>query len=343
MYNIRFQIIIDREADFMSQSRSQMIEYRRRKRERERARMLRRRRARFKRIRALVLLFLIIGLGYKGYGAVSSKISERREASSNNTTVQTAKNETVNTTKANNPNEPPASVTELKEESEMPKVQRPSDNEKPVTRSEAPVMGVALDVIERDGITKVYRSPDTQSEVLLQLKDNDRIEVTEALIGGWFKVNLPEGGDGFVESVRVKVDRIPKNTYDETAAEYTMIVSQDNQKMKIYHNGEEILESTVSCGVDSEFTPRGIFVIDKGHSGEWDFANAVNEGYQYFTAFYSHGYLMHSITMDKDKKVITEEASKLGTAASHGCIRLPIPVAKYIYDNVPAKSVLIIE
>ncbi len=324
----------------MSQSRSQMMEYKRRKRARERARMRRRRVLMLKRIRALVLLLVFIGISYWSYGAISSKLSDRK---AENTTVSTANtnNKKVATTKK--ADEKPASVTELKAENEMPKVERPSDVEKPVTKDNSPVMGIALDVIERDGITKVYRSPDTQSEVLLQLKDNDRIEVTEALIGGWFKVNLPEGGEGFVESVRVRLDRIPKHKYDKDSAEYTMILSQDNQKLRIYNNGKEVLESTVSCGVEAEFTPRGVFVIDKGHSGEWDFANAVDEGYQYFTAFYSHGYLMHSITMDKDKKVITEEAAKLGTAASHGCVRLPIPVAKYIYENVPAKSILIIE
>jgi lipoprotein-anchoring transpeptidase ErfK/SrfK len=39
--------------------------------------------------------------------------------------------------------------------------------------------------------------------------------------------------------------------------------------------------------------------------------------------------------MDRDKNVIINEANKLGVPASHGCIRLEIENAKWIYYNIP--------
>lgn len=46
--------------------------------------------------------------------------------------------------------------------------------------------------------------------------------------------------------------------------------------------------------------------------------------------------------MTEDKKVIEKEAKHLGTKASHGCIRLTIPDAKWIYENIPEKTKVVI-
>ncbi|CCU56791.1 ErfK/YbiS/YcfS/YnhG superfamily [Bacillus subtilis E1] len=46
--------------------------------------------------------------------------------------------------------------------------------------------------------------------------------------------------------------------------------------------------------------------------------------------------------MTKDQKVIKTEAEKLGTKASHGCIRLTIPDAKWIYENIPEHTKVVI-
>jgi lipoprotein-anchoring transpeptidase ErfK/SrfK len=46
-------------------------------------------------------------------------------------------------------------------------------------------------------------------------------------------------------------------------------------------------------------------------------------------------YLFHSIPMDSNKNILSDEAKKLGSPASHGCVRLNIDNAKWIYDNIP--------
>ena len=65
-----------------------------------------------------------------------------------------------------------------------------------------------------------------------------------------------------------------------------------------------------------------------------DQALAVGEGGYYWTQFQGN-YLFHSVPFDKDKKIEAAEAAKLGTPASHGCVRLSIDDAKWIYDHIP--------
>lgn len=50
----------------------------------------------------------------------------------------------------------------------------------------------------------------------------------------------------------------------------------------------------------------------------------------------------HASADTKDKKVIGKEAKKLGVKASHGCIRLAIPDAKWIYENIPQHTKVVI-
>jgi lipoprotein-anchoring transpeptidase ErfK/SrfK len=47
--------------------------------------------------------------------------------------------------------------------------------------------------------------------------------------------------------------------------------------------------------------------------------------------------------MDKNGNVIESEAMKLGHEASHGYVRLAIPDAKWIYDNIRYETKVVIE
>ena len=54
-------------------------------------------------------------------------------------------------------------------------------------------------------------------------------------------------------------------------------------------------------------------------------------------------YSFHSVPCTEDGMVIEEEEQKLGKPSSHGCIRLPVDVSKFIFDNIPDGSIVIIE
>lgn len=54
------------------------------------------------------------------------------------------------------------------------------------------------------------------------------------------------------------------------------------------------------------------------------------------------GILFHSVTYTRDKKPLGDEKN-LGRKASHGCIRLTVDDAKWIYDNCPYGTTVVIQ
>lgn len=106
--------------------------------------------------------------------------------------------------------------------------------------------------------------------------------------------------------------------------------------------GEEVVKTMVaSTGVEGHETPLGTFEIQ--NRGEWFFNEKYQQGAKYWVSFKDWGiYLFHSLAMDRNQEVIPEEAAKLGQPASHGCIRLAVEDAKWVYDNIPAKTVVVI-
>jgi lipoprotein-anchoring transpeptidase ErfK/SrfK len=100
-----------------------------------------------------------------------------------------------------------------------------------------------------------------------------------------------------------------------------------------------------SSGLDTSpdnSTPQGIFYIQP-EKGKFFYSNSEHEGAEYFVSWKNHGeFLFHSVPTDRNGKVIEEEARKLGQKASHGCFRLTIPDAKWIYENIPINTKVVI-
>ncbi|MFU0831748.1 MAG: L,D-transpeptidase [Oscillospiraceae bacterium] len=117
-------------------------------------------------------------------------------------------------------------------------------------------------------------------------------------------------------------------------------VSLKEQKVLILDAKDRIVQEYIcSTGKEGHETPTGTFTItDRGKS----FYNPeVKEGAYYWTRFYK-AYLFHSLPFDENEEMEPEEAAKLGTPASHGCIRLEIENAKWIYDNIPEGTTVVI-
>ncbi len=129
----------------------------------------------------------------------------------------------------------------------------------------------------------------------------------------------------------------------EPVSENTYLVKVDvsQQKVRILKDMEVIKDFICSTGVEGNETPLGEFQIQ--NRGTWFFSDKYKQGAMYWVSFKDWGvYLFHSVAMDKNREIIPEEEAKLGTPASHGCVRLPVEDAKWIYDNIPARTKVLV-
>lgn|GEM_PF-1033644 len=155
------------------------------------------------------------------------------------------------------------------------------------------------------------------------------------------KVDVPVSGDGAGQSDAVGDEATQDFRGEPDKDTYWIDVDVTAQLVSIMR-GEEVVKTMVaSTGVEGHETPLGTFEIQ--NRGEWFFSEKYQQGAKYWVSFKDWGvYLFHSLAMDRNQQVIPEEAAKLGQPASHGCIRLTIEDAKWIYDNVPAKTKVVI-
>lgn len=128
----------------------------------------------------------------------------------------------------------------------------------------------------------------------------------------------------------------------ESATTYLINVSLKNQKTYIYSGKADNwkLLKTFSCstGLNSEETPVGSFsTMEKG---AWFFSDKYEQGGKYWTQI-TGDILFHSIPFAKDKTTILDYT--LNKPSSHGCVRLSIEDAKWIYTNIPKGSKVIIK
>ncbi|MGH4120746.1 cell wall-binding repeat-containing protein [Clostridium sp.] len=118
---------------------------------------------------------------------------------------------------------------------------------------------------------------------------------------------------------------------------YFTWVDTDRQRVNIFTGsaGHWVLLKAYSCASGNNVTPskRGLFAVqEKGGS----FVAGPGVICKYWTR-YSGNYLLHSILLRTSGAVYD---GTLGKKASHGCIRMPVDMAKFFYDKVPRDSLI---
>lgn len=113
---------------------------------------------------------------------------------------------------------------------------------------------------------------------------------------------------------------------------YYIKVDLSNQRVNIFTKSEDkwVLDRSFICSTGKASTPtvKGDFTIkDKGPM----FRAGSNTICNYYTQFYGN-YLFHTVLLDNNENI---QDGRLGTPLSHGCIRLAIDDAKYIYTSIP--------
>ena len=115
-------------------------------------------------------------------------------------------------------------------------------------------------------------------------------------------------------------------------ADFLIDVNLTLQKVSILYKGDTLKVMPCSGGKTETPTPTGNFKTSQ--KIYWAFVPKFNQGAYYWTRFYG-SYLFHSVPYDENKNMLTEELAKIGTPASHGCIRLYLEDARWLYETLP--------
>ncbi|MDO5377529.1 MAG: peptidoglycan-binding protein [Clostridia bacterium] len=138
----------------------------------------------------------------------------------------------------------------------------------------------------------------------------------------------------------------PRPSPTPQPAKYTLMVDVTNQITSAYtydENGEYtvlVREMICSTGTESNPTPLGTTIMPKKRA-RWGYFPTWDSHAQYLTridsanAFHS---VLYSAPDESTLSVKSFEA--LGTRASHGCVRLYVSDAKWIYDNCEAGTII---
>ena len=128
----------------------------------------------------------------------------------------------------------------------------------------------------------------------------------------------------------------------ESTTSYFINVNLENQKTYIYKGKPDKWQLVRTCpcstGIGGEDTPSGSFSIKE--KGDWFFSDKYEQGGKYWTQI-TGDILFHSVPFDKDKTTVLDYT--MNKPSSHGCIRLSLDDAKWIYTNIPKGSKVIIK
>ncbi len=119
-----------------------------------------------------------------------------------------------------------------------------------------------------------------------------------------------------------------------SSTKYLIYVDKGSRWLSVYQgkyrDWELVKRVRCTIGAPGTPTPAGTFrVVSKvSHFGE-------GKGYTVWhaTGFIGTSYLIHSVVCYRGTKTVKD--GRLGAAVSHGCVRLAIGQAKWIYDHIP--------
>lgn len=127
-----------------------------------------------------------------------------------------------------------------------------------------------------------------------------------------------------------------------SGTKYVVYVNTKEQLTYVFcgqKNQWNVLKKFVcATGKPESETPKGFFRL--GQRGDWFFSGKYGQGGKYWTSFRGTNYLFHSVPYDSSATVVVDKT--LGKAVSHGCIRLSTEDSKFIHDNIPAGTSVII-
>ncbi len=121
------------------------------------------------------------------------------------------------------------------------------------------------------------------------------------------------------------------DNWQDIEGDLSIMVNKQASCVTVYKGETPIRAMVCSAG---ESTPEGTFLI----YNKWDWLMLIKAQYGRYCSQISGDYLFHSVPYNSMDiyDLDTEMYNQLGTLCSHGCIRLQVEDAKWIYDNCPS-------
>jgi lipoprotein-anchoring transpeptidase ErfK/SrfK len=136
-----------------------------------------------------------------------------------------------------------------------------------------------------------------------------------------------------VESAEESVAEKSLDSIDYTLSEdFRIEIDLTQQRLIVFHMDEVLREMICSGGAPESPTPLGEYSTTQKIEYAW--VERFGVGAYYWIRFFED-YLIHSVPFDENGEMIVEEFEKLGSPASHGCIRLRLEEAKWLYETLP--------
>lgn len=127
----------------------------------------------------------------------------------------------------------------------------------------------------------------------------------------------------------------------EAAKPLWVHVDLTTQNVVVYDAQNRVVEAFIcSSGSPGNDTPTGTYTVtDRGES----FYNPKYKEGAYNWVRFNGSYLFHSVPFDANKNIIPEQVADLGEPSSHGCIHLSMDDSKWIYDNIPRGTKVVVD
>ena len=156
--------------------------------------------------------------------------------------------------------------------------------------------------------------------------------------------SLPQTGSADVRTLQTLFNENAKKALKP----YLLKVSVADQRVYVYgldaRNEYTDLVKTMKCstGRKGSPTPTGTYTNTTGPGARWHYFKKFDCWAQY--AYYIQGDIMfHSVLYgSKEGRVTQSSVNNLGRRASHGCVRLSVEDAKWIWSNCPRNTTVVV-
>ena len=122
---------------------------------------------------------------------------------------------------------------------------------------------------------------------------------------------------------------------------YLVLANVSTHRVGVYKGSagkwQKVKYYTVTTGAPNMPTREGVFY----RGIRMLYFNSGSDRCWYATQ-YSGNYLFHSVLYTQASSPTTVTDGRIGVSASHGCIRMRLEEAKWIYDNIPANTKIVV-